>query len=279
MFTAETQSGFLKYNNTSTKRRFMMKRTSSIAADALRGPERRQQQQKGVNMAISTPRASGASKNISKNGGGSMHRCSQSASVSSKSLRRSCSRSFMASMGSHSAQVEPVPTRSEELPIPPRDREYNNGGMSSLSRSADVHDLAKMYDHATWNMYERIVSARRRRITEMDAQEVQRSQSQSTGEKSAPAKNQQQQPLHKNPSQDGESSTIATADETDRGSTTSSSWSRNNSPGTIPSMHFASANYAFSGLEQARAMAVHSCPPPAMEGDSEDDHFIFQLDM
>ena len=70
-----------------------------------------------------------------------------------------------------------------------------------------------------------------------------------------------------------DTSTAATADETDKSSTTSSSWSRTDSPMTYPTYH-----HAFSSLTDRD---VSSCPPPgAAANDADmDDHFIFQLDM
>jgi hypothetical protein len=85
-----------------------------------------------------------------------------------------------------------------------------------------------------------------------------------------------QQSLYKSSSHDGESSTLATADETDK-SDTSSSWSRTDSPTTYPGM---ATNFAFSNLDRARA--VHSCPPPGAENSAltdEDENFIFEMDM
>ena len=112
-------------------------------------------------------------------------------------------------------------------------------------------DLVRRYDHATWNMYQRIVSARRKRLAQIDLQKMREAKekeavggasldrpsssdrdedstasSAATGavvppsERERQGQEQQQQEqrptlhtMHKNPSQ--ENSTLATADETD----------------------------------------------------------------
>ncbi|KAL9185688.1 hypothetical protein ACHAXT_003465 [Thalassiosira profunda] len=147
-----------------------------------------------------------------------------------------------------------------------------------LSFEADGQDLARMYDHATWNMYERIVTARRHRLSQMDSQgsEPDTSASSSPVEAEGPSASQARprsraatttaKPTKLN-SSDG-SSTLSTADESDRTSITSS-WSRPESPGAFPSA-------TALGLATARAA---NCPPlPVAEGE-EDDPLVFELDM
>lgn len=168
---------------------------------------------------------------------------------------------------------------TQELPIPP----YKGGrDRHSSSFSVDKNDLARMYDYATWNMYERIVSARRQRSSQVDAGRESPAARQAAGRRAsepdsrqpdaatlaaAAGGGKQQQPLYKASSQD--ESTAATADETDKSSTTSSSWSRTDSPRTIPGL----------GFPAIEPREVSSCPPPALDGDENEDHFIFQLDM
>lgn len=252
--------------------------------------------------AASTSSATGTNNN-------NMRRCQ-----SAKAARRPC-RSIVPSMvndtmhkslRSHSQEPpsrynHQAQRRTQELPIPPSRDGHNH--RPSLS-SVDKNDLTRMYDYATWNMYERIVSARRHRLSALDVAEGQppsspsqsssRQDSSSSGcsmaNKGAAAtttsatagmENSKAQPLYKTSSHD-ESSTLATADETDKSSTTSSSWSRTDSPGTFPGMM--SAGLTVSPNLEPRV--VHSCPPPGYDhqGNSsgvncEDDHFIFQLDM
>ena len=239
--------------------------------------------------------------------GGSIMRRSQSANAT-----RYRSRGFAAGMLEHSMHKrtshsqEPIPStgawydhhdyqdsQTQELPIPPADQYalHCRGGPSVTVENKN--DLTRMYDYATWNMYERIVSARRRRSTELETQQPSEPSSPTlgsgSGKKSAIRRPSEStagssrsserasttlgaSQLSKNSSHD-DTSTAATADETDKSSTTSSSWSRTDSPMTYPTYH-----HAFSSLTDRD---VSSCPPPgaaANDADTE-DHFIFQLDM
>lgn len=248
------------------KLRFNAQLTSSTVAGALRG----QQEQNDIITNKTSPRASNGvvSVNVSNRSRGNNNmRRSQSA----RGCRPRSTNSALHNSRSHSQeQITSAqhPARTQELPIP--------GGVdhraSLLSLSVDKNDLTKMYDYATWNMYERIVSARRRRLSEMDQQPSSSSIETSSTKmtvisghaKSAVATTRpiaidttkQHRPLYKSTSQD-ESSTAAT-------STASSSWSRTDSPMTF-----------LPNLENQRGS---SCPPPATVG-AEEDHFIFQLDM
>lgn len=50
------------------------------------------------------------------------------------------------------------------LPIPCNGRYSSSSTSPSAASSVDKSDLTRMYDYATWNMYDRIVSARRTRL-------------------------------------------------------------------------------------------------------------------
>jgi hypothetical protein len=205
--------------------------------------------------------------------------------------------------------------RTRELPIPaPGSSCSDYGGRRSLpTRSgnnavAEESELVRMYDYATWNMYERIVSARRKRLAQIDLQQRREAEDEDRvgADPAAPSsadpraaatsdavavpsakreeRQQQQWPalqtLNKNLSHD-ENSTLATADETDRASTTSS-WSRADSPIVHHPEH---------GLPSLRRLGFPSsslmgCAYPNNEGrcvsttnNNEEDSFIFELDM
>ena len=62
-------------------------------------------------------------------------------------------------------EVAPPPPPSEQLPIP----QCKNTLLEIARTKSDQTDLRRMYDYATWNMYDRIVSARnKKRISEAD---------------------------------------------------------------------------------------------------------------
>eukprot|EP00581_Thalassiosira_minuscula_P015524 CAMPEP_0183726784 /NCGR_PEP_ID=MMETSP0737-20130205/24168_1 /TAXON_ID=385413 /ORGANISM="Thalassiosira miniscula, Strain CCMP1093" /LENGTH=245 /DNA_ID=CAMNT_0025958229 /DNA_START=444 /DNA_END=1181 /DNA_ORIENTATION=- len=245
---------------------------------------------------MSTPRASsrvaieeGSHGAALPNGyavGSNMRRC-QSANASRRP------RGIMAGMREHSMHksrshsTENTPRhcqgrhqRSQELPIPTSKYGHNR---PSLSHSVDKSDLTRMYDYATWNMYERIVNARKQRLTQMDQHQKNSSSSTSGASRKAAtvaaaagsnaAELKKSQPLYKTSSHDD--SLAATVDETDKSSTTSSSWSRTDSPMAFPP---GSGGLAFANYERA----VSSCPPPGADMDemnANEDHFIFQMDM
>ena len=60
---------------------------------------------------------------------------------------------------------------TQVLPIPNNSNKClgRSSQGSSLSGSMDKSDLTRMYDHATWNMYERIVNARRTKLRQLDS--------------------------------------------------------------------------------------------------------------
>lgn len=195
---------------------------------------------------------------------------------------------------------------TELLPIPPsatndngHARPDDGNGVGGLARSVDKTDLTRMYDYATWNMYERIVSARRRRLSAIDTQS---SEASSTAPSSRSTSDDGQHPQQANGVNKGgqstavnavtnvptfkstqqskllnktsstDDSTLATSDETDKSSTTSSSWSRTDSPGTCPTM-------AVSTMPSFPHIGRPSSCPPSSGREDSDDHFIFELDM
>ena len=221
-----------------------------------------------------------------------MRRC-QSVDVSQRP------RGFPAMHKSRSHSGEPRPSsqkqhqRTQELPIPPCQNGVHN--RPSLS-SVDESDLTRMYDYATWNMYERIVSARRQRLSaEMAQQEKQSSSDSSSSQNGANNKvatlaaaaatgsnamDTKPQPLYKTSSHD--ESLAATADETDKSSTTSSSWSMTDLSGTFPGGSSSLVAAVFPNFESRSS----SCPLPGANNEyhqggmnNEEDHFIFELDM
>ena len=238
-----------------------------------------------------------------------VRRC-QSANVSSRTT------SFIPHARSHSQEPSRQATainRSEELPIP---SSSDQGQSSSSARftngegeNVDKGDLTRMYDYATWNMYERIVSARRFRLSAIDSSGEEEATTTTACRSSAPnvaaTKNSSQtatsggavattssskrqdsvavnavptvpnpiaKVLKKQASPRSDDSTLATADETDRESTTSSSWSRD---GTFP-VQVALSSTGLASFPRLDRPA--SCPPqPSSSG--EEDHLIFDLDL
>mmetsp|Transcript_21141 Transcript_21141/g.39901 ORF Transcript_21141/g.39901 Transcript_21141/m.39901 type:complete len:312 (+) Transcript_21141:363-1298(+) len=181
--------------------------------------------------------------------------------------------------------------KTQELPIPASQAtDRRRDSSCCVVRSVDKNDLTRMYDYATWNMYERIVSARRQRL-QVDSQPDLTKEGANRSDDTTKAlgfgtAKPQQQSLIKTSSH-GDESTAGTADETDKSSTTSSSWSRNDSPMTFPSqqqtttflqaMHGGISGPVLPGLDRE---GCHSCPPPVRQKEiNEDDSFIFQLDM
>jgi len=153
-------------------------------------------------------------------------------------------------------RTQPPRPPSGELPIP--------GGDRTRSPDAqDAKDLTKLYDHATWNMYARIVSARRQRL-----------QAGPAGAGPTPA-------AKPAPAHDADSLAGQTADETDKSSTASSSWSRMDSPGRFPT----GAGGSFLPVFEPPSPAGSSLGPGGteavehQEGTGEEDSFIFELDM
>ena len=281
--------------------------TSSAAAGALlRGRD------DGVGLNVdgcgsvelrNTPRTGSSSTGV--------RRC-QSANAGSRRARTSFIPNTNMMTKSRSHSQEPTSSSNllrrtkptELLPIPPS-ANNNNGhatedgnGVGGLVRSVDKTDLTRMYDYATWNMYERIVSARRQRLSAIDTQSSE-SSSAATSSRSSDDSQQPQQatgvnkggqstainavnhvPTFKstqqskflNKTSSTDDSTLATSDETDKSSTASSSWSRTDSPGTCPTM-------AVSNMPSFPHIGRPSSCPPSSGREDSDDHFIFELDM
>ena len=286
--------------------------TSSAAAGALlrgRGDDE-------VGLNVDGISGSAELRNTPRTGSSStgVRRC-QSANAGSRRARTSFIPNTNMMTKSRSHSQEPTSSSNllrrtkptELLPIPPS-ANNNNGharpedgnGVGGLVRSVDKTDLTRMYDYATWNMYERIVSARRQRLSAIDTQSSEASSTtqssrrsssddgqrpqQATGVNKGGQSNavnavtnvptfkstQQSKLLNKTSSTDD--STLATSDETDKSSTTSSSWSRTDLPGTCPTMAV-STMPSFPNIGRPS-----SCPPSSGREDS-DEHFIFELDM
>jgi len=89
----------------------------------------------------------------------------------SASMQRSLSHSSSNSRTIHpsSSSQQTVPF----LPIPPRKSDDTDDGSRPRINTAEESDLARMYDYATWNMYERIVSARRKRLAQIELEKQQ----------------------------------------------------------------------------------------------------------
>lgn len=88
-------------------------------------------------------------------------------------------------------EVAPPPPASEQLPIP----QCKNTLLEIARTKSDQTDLRRMYDYATWNMYDRIVSARNRKRMSLEADnsdDLDTTLNQEEGKKessSAPSKN------------------------------------------------------------------------------------------
>lgn len=173
---------------------------------------------------------------------------------------------------------------SSELPIPARHggpQRDHRGPLAGLDNAADQQDnkdLAKMYDYATWNMYERIVNARRQRLSQAAPRGTTSPAKAKAGPKprARTAAGPRSEAGHESESLAGQ-----TADETDRASTASSSWSRTDSPGTFPPAGGGSFLPVFDP-PLAPCCGLRSRRPEESEplgGEGEEDSFIFELDM
>jgi len=159
------------------------------------------------------------------------------------------------------------PPRRAPVPVPAGDASSKERREGRERR--EDRDLARMYDRATWSMYERIVSARRARPVLTPT----------AGRKEDPAAAAARvvdadKAGGGGGDDDGgggassESLAGRTADETDRSSDASSSWSRHGSPWTCP-----------SGSGSHGDPATPSRPPWDARDGGEEDAFIFPLDM
>ncbi|KAL3789470.1 hypothetical protein ACHAWO_002799 [Cyclotella atomus] len=177
---------------------------------------------------------------------------------------------------SHSQEPK---TTTGVLPIPQTAR-LNDPSESHVERS----DLTRMYDYATWNMYERIVNARRQRLSWLDAQQkldkegsaatTPTADTLSLGADNITSPEAMDGELNKAHSRGDSFVTSTTVDdvESDKSSTTlssaSSSVSNSSLPGTLKKTVFSLG-------------AVKASLNQEMQGHSEEteEHFIFEMDM
>ena len=99
-------------------------------------------------------------------------RC-QSANVSSRRTPRPSSHTQYHTLKNPQDKLQ-LSTITEALPIPSSSSDSDQGQSSAKftngeGENNDKGDLTRMYDYATWNMYERIVSARRCRLSAIDS--------------------------------------------------------------------------------------------------------------
>jgi len=139
-----------------------------------------------------------------------------------------------------------------------------------------------MYDYATWNMYERIVNARRQRLSWLDAQQkMDKDGSEATsltadnlssgGESSMTSKVGMSGEFHKVHSREDSSLTSSTVDESDKSSSTLSSASSSTSTASI-------LNGKGSKLSLGSAIKTIHQEAQGTDG-GDDEHFIFEMDM
>jgi len=121
-----------------------------------------------------------------------------------------------------------------------------------------------MYDYATWNMYERIVNARRQKLCLLDAHQKQRAREYDTMTSSHALKSD----VQKAPSNDS-----VTADESDKSSMFSLASSSSTSSSQSPSFPSGTAIKNVPSECCKEELQV-----PAPEGENE-EHFIFELDL
>jgi len=215
-----------------------------------------------------------------------------------------------------------INNKTEALPITPTGQAARpeGEGVGASGENVDKGDLTRMYDYATWNMYERIVTARRRRLANIDQETISSAATSSSSRRSSDVQSESSSPRSSNqenssgsgstscskgqqgtevvyttvptkqssrPSQPQSSSTLknssshddstmATADETDKSSTSSSSWSRTDSPAQFPFLANGNGIVPFPSLQRPV-----SCPPSGehQASSGEDEHFIFPMDM
>lgn len=212
-----------------------------------------------------------------------------------------------------------INNKTEALPITPTGQAARpeGEGVGASGENVDKGDLTRMYDYATWNMYERIVTARRRRLANIDQETISSTATTSSSRRSSDVPSESSSPRSSNqeeyssgsvttgqqgtevvyttvptkqsssrPSQPQSStlknssshddSTMATADETDKSSTASSSWSRTDSPAQFPFLANGNGIVPFPSLQRPV-----SCPPSGehQASSGEDEHFIFPMDM
>lgn len=188
-----------------------------------------------------------------------------------------------------SAHARPSHQRSHIKPTRSHSQEPNTTGVpiprkGRLSDPSESHveraDLTRMYDYATWNMYERIVNARRQRLNWLDAQSKQ-------GADTSPDDAADISSLGAIPDtskggdfkvhsrEDSTVTTLSTADdvESDKSSATLSSASSSVSTASLPG----NLKKVFN-LDAIKTALPQEQGKNQPEGES-DEHFIFEMDM
>jgi len=299
---------------------------STAAAGALRGDDQKNLHEDDEKVTLPHPprqqqqqprRHSGSSASLTR-------RC-QSANAVTRTRPRTSFLPDMTKSRSHSQeplrrQVGGIGgiNKTEALPITPTGQAARpeGEGVGASGANVDKGDLTRMYDYATWNMYERIVTARRRRLANIDQETISSAATTSSSRRSSDVPSESSSPRSSNqedssgsvttgqqgtevvyttvptkqqssrPSQPQSStlknssshddSTMATADETDKSSTASSSWSRTDSPAQFPFLANGNGIVPFPSLQRPV-----SCPPSGehQASSGEDEHFIFPMDM
>eukprot|EP00804_Cyclotella_cryptica_P007234 CCRYP_009756-RA/>CCRYP_009756-RA protein AED:0.17 eAED:0.17 QI:954/1/1/1/1/1/2/282/119 len=119
-----------------------------------------------------------------------------------------------------------------------------------------------MYDYATWNMYERIVNARRQRLCLLDAHQKQRANESMTSSHA-----------HKSDVQKASFNDSVTVDESDKSSMFSLASSSSTSSSQSPAFQFGATiqNAPSECCQEDKQVFVP-------EGENE-EHFIFELDL
>ena len=316
--------------------RFVMKlprynpQPSTAAAGALRGDDQKNLHVEDVEK-VTPPRQQQQQQPRRHSTSSSLTRRCQSANAVTRTRPRASFLPDMTKSRSHSQ--EPLRRRvggigginkTEALPITPTGQAARpeGEGVGASGANVDKGDLTRMYDYATWNMYERIVTARRRRLANIDQETISSAATTSSSRRSSDVPSESSSPRSSNqedssgsgttscskgqgqgtevvyttvptkqsssrPSQPQSSSTLknssshddstmATADETDKSSTSSSSWSRTDSPAQFPFLANGNGIVPFPSLQRPM-----SCPPSGehQASSGEDEHFIFPMDM
>ena len=170
---------------------------------------------------------------------------------------------------SHSQEPKP----SSGVPIP------QNGRVSDPSEShVERTDLTRMYDYATWNMYERIVNARRQRLSWLDAHQKTVGNSPIAADTSVETAPKATVDLHKVHSREDSSMTSSTVDdvESDKSSTTLSSASSSASSASGSNIK----RSVFSlGASAIKAICQETQDKHLETENEEQDHFIFEMDL
>jgi hypothetical protein len=143
-----------------------------------------------------------------------------------------------------------------------------------------------MYDYATWNMYERIVNARRQRLSWLDAQQKQVGLDASSavdtlsGGVESTFKPGVESDLHKVHSREDSSMTASTVDdvESDKSSATLSSASSSVSTASL-SNDLKRTMFNLGAIKDIKAIHPETAQGHHNEEGEGDEHFIFEMDM